>query len=199
MKKQLRKEILARRNALAEDELVSKSEAIKQRLLALPLWREARLVMIYVSFGSEVKTEELLQEALKQGKRLAVPFCQKGKRELIASEVLYYPEDLNPGTWGILEPRPGTLRPVNPKDIDLCIVPGVAFDVQGNRLGYGAGYYDGFLPRLRPEAWKVAVAFDIQIVSTTYPTEYDFPVDLIITETRIIGPFSSDKTINDGV
>ncbi|MGB9662445.1 MAG: 5-formyltetrahydrofolate cyclo-ligase [Moorellaceae bacterium] len=195
MKKQLRKEVLARRNTLPEEERTSKSEAIRQRLLALPFWHQARLVMIYVSFGSEVQTLELIRDALHQGKRLAVPFCRRDRRELIASEVLYFPEDLSPGAWGILEPREETLRPVRPQEIDLCLVPGVAFDVHGNRLGYGAGYYDGLLPRLRPEAWKIGLAFDIQIVPTTYPEEHDFPLDAVITESGLLGPFSPVKKL----
>ncbi|MGI9953482.1 5-formyltetrahydrofolate cyclo-ligase [Moorellaceae bacterium AZ2] len=188
MRKELRKEILARRNNLTAEAVARKSRAIQERLLSLSSWQEARTVMIYVSFGSEVRTEGLLQEALGQGKRVAVPYCQKEKRELIASEVYRYPEDLSPGTWGIMEPRLETLRPLDPQAIDLCIVPGVAFDEGGNRLGYGAGYYDRFLPNLRPGTPKIALAFDIQIVATTHPSLHDIPVDLIITETRIIKP-----------
>ncbi|GFN22052.1 5-formyltetrahydrofolate cyclo-ligase [Thermanaeromonas sp. C210] len=188
MKKELRREILTRRDSLPADAVARKSQAIQERLVRLLSWQEARMVMLYVSFGSEVKTGELLQEALRQGKRVAVPYCHREKRELIASEVYRYPEDLSPGTWGIMEPRRDTLRPVKPQAIDLCIVPGVAFDEEGNRLGYGAGYYDRFLPHLRPGTPKIALAYDLQIVASTHPSPYDIPVDLIITETRIIKP-----------
>lgn len=188
MKVHLRKEVLALRNLLTKEEQKKKNEAIFRRLLSLPAWEEANLVMIYVSFGSEVNTDYLIQKALAEGKKVAVPYCLREERKLIASILYDYPGDLIPRTWGILEPRPEALRPIEPRLIDLCLVPGVAFDIYGNRLGYGAGYYDRFLPHLRPEAHKIALAFEIQIVDTVFPTPQDVPVDLIITEARIIRP-----------
>jgi len=194
VKKELRKEILKKRDALTPEAVDRKSRAIHERLVGLRPWQEAGMIMLYASFGKEVKTGELLQQALREGKRVAVPYCLREGRQLIASEVYRYPEDLRPGTWGILEPRKDTLRPVNPQAIDLCIVPGVAFDEGGNRLGYGAGYYDRFLPQLRPGALKIALAYDLQIVTTTYPSPRDIPVDLIITESRIIEPVRDAKS-----
>jgi len=188
MKVHLRKEVLARRNLLTKEEQAKKSEAIHRRLLSLPAWEEATFVMIYVSFGSEVSTDYLIKKALTQGKMVAVPYCYREERKLIASKIYDYPGDLIPRTWGILEPRPEALRPIDPRLIDLCLVPGVAFDIFGNRLGYGAGYYDGFLPSLRAGTPKIALAFEIQIVNTVFPTPRDVPVDLIITEARIIRP-----------
>ncbi|MCG0278765.1 MAG: 5-formyltetrahydrofolate cyclo-ligase [Thermanaeromonas sp.] len=188
MKAYLRKEVLARRNALSEGERNKKNKAIHRRLLSLSAWEEANFLMIYVSFGSEVSTDYLIKKALAQGKKVAVPYCLREERKLMASVIYDYPGDLIPRTWGILEPRPEALRPVEPGLIDLCLVPGVAFDIYGNRLGYGAGYYDRFLPRLRPDAYKIALAFEVQIVDTVFPTPQDVPVDLIITEARMIRP-----------
>lgn len=188
MKAHLRKVILARKDLLTKEEQAKKSEAIHRRLLSLPAWEEATLVMIYVSFGSEVSTDYLIKKALAQGKRVAVPYCYREERKLTASIIYDYPGDLIPRTWGILEPRPESLRPIDPSYIDLCLVPGVAFDIFGNRLGYGAGYYDRFLPGLRAGTPKIALAFEIQIVDTVFPTPRDVPVDLIITEARIIRP-----------
>ncbi|MDK2817477.1 MAG: 5-formyltetrahydrofolate cyclo-ligase [Moorella sp. (in: firmicutes)] len=188
MKKQLRKQIIARRNALATAVREAKSEIIVKKVLELPAWQQAGIIMSYVSFGSEVATPALIKAALAGGKRVAVPLCVRDGRRLIASEVLAFPDDLQPGTWGILEPRPESLRPLEPELIDLVIVPGVAFDRGGNRLGYGAGYYDRFLATLRPGAMTIALAFTEQIVPDVYPEPHDRPVDMVITEAGIIEP-----------
>lgn len=188
LKKQLRKQIIARRNALATAVREAKSEIIVKKVLELPAWQQAGIIMSYVSFGSEVATPALIKAALAGGKRVAVPLCVRDGRRLIASEVLAFPDDLQPGTWGILEPRPESLRPLEPELIDLVIVPGVAFDRGGNRLGYGAGYYDRFLATLRPGAMTIALAFTEQIVPDVYPEPHDRPVDMVITEAGIIEP-----------
>ncbi|WP_406677004.1 5-formyltetrahydrofolate cyclo-ligase [Moorella sp. ACPs] len=188
MKKQLRQQIIARRDALAKTVREAKSEIIVNKLQGLPAWQQAGTIMSYVSFGSEVATPALIKAALAGGKRVAVPLCVRDGRRLIASEVLAFPDDLQPGTWGILEPRPESLRPLDPKLIDLVIVPGVAFDRAGNRLGYGAGYYDRFLATLRPETRTIALAFAEQIVPDVYPEAHDRPVDMVITDTEIIQP-----------
>ncbi|MDN5347099.1 MAG: 5-formyltetrahydrofolate cyclo-ligase [Clostridia bacterium] len=188
LKKELRQKILAVRSALPVEEVDAKSRLIAAHLQALPEWREAAVVMLYVAFRKEVETSGLICAALKEGKRVAVPVCVKGRRELVPSEVLSFPGDLSPGTWGILEPRPDTFRPLAPETIDLVVVPGVAFDRRGNRLGYGAGYYDNFLSKLKPGARAVALAFGFQVVETTYPDAHDLPVDLIVTEDGVIRP-----------
>ncbi|WP_258358639.1 5-formyltetrahydrofolate cyclo-ligase [Moorella sulfitireducens (nom. illeg.)] len=186
MKKQLRREIIARRNSLAAALREAKSRIILNKLQGLPVWQQAGVIMSYVSFGSEVATPELIKTALAGGKRVAVPLCVREGRRLIASEIFAFPGDLQPGTWGILEPRPECLRPLDPGLIDLAIVPGVAFDRAGNRLGYGAGYYDRFLATLRPGTKAVALAFAEQVVPDVYPEAHDRPVDVVITDVEII-------------
>ncbi|BCV22713.1 5-formyltetrahydrofolate cyclo-ligase [Moorella sp. Hama-1] len=198
MKKQLRKEIIARRNSLTAADREEKSALITRRVLALPVWRQARIIMCYVSFGSEVNTFPLIQAALEQSKRLAVPLCQPEGQSLLAAEILDFPGDLCPGTWGILEPRPEALRPVAPELLDLVLVPGVAFDRSGNRLGYGAGYYDRFLATLRPGARTIALAFTEQIVTDVYPQAHDRPVDMVITDQEIIEPGKDEGICADG-
>lgn len=154
--------------------------------------------MCYVSFGSEVNTFPLIQAALEQSKRLAVPLCQPEGQSLLAAEISDFPGDLRPGTWGILEPRPEALRPVAPELLDLVLVPGVAFDRSGNRLGYGAGYYDRFLATLRPGARTIALAFAEQIVTDVYPQAHDRPVDMVITDQEIIEPGKDEGICADG-
>ncbi|MDN5344787.1 MAG: 5-formyltetrahydrofolate cyclo-ligase [Clostridia bacterium] len=187
-KKQLRQEIIARRDALAEGVRQARSEIIVQKVLALPAWQQAAIVMSYVSFGSEVATPPLIEAALAGGKRATVPLCVREGRQLIAAEILHFPADLQPGTWGILEPRPERVRPLAPELIDLVIVPGVAFDRDGNRLGYGGGYYDRFLATLRPGATTIALAFREQLVPDVYPEAHDRPVQIVITDVEILRP-----------
>jgi 5-formyltetrahydrofolate cyclo-ligase len=120
------------------------------------------------------------------GKRVCIPKALPKSRELIPSLLLDWGEDLDPGAYEIPEPRSGALRPIEASEIDLLIVPGVAFDLKGNRLGYGGGYYDRFFPLLRPQTPLVALAFELQIVSWVPVEEWDQQVHCIVTEERVI-------------
>ncbi len=185
-KGEIRKKVLKARLALSTEEVDEKSVNILKRLLSLEEYRRAAVLMTYVDFRNEVRTGDLIRESLAQGKRVAVPFTDPQDRRLIPSLLLNFPEDLAPGTWGILEPAPGCLRPVKPAEIDLVVVPGVAFDEKGNRLGYGGGYYDRFLPQTRPDCFYVAPAFELQIRPELTPDPYDCPVHCLVTEKRVI-------------
>ena len=107
---------------------------------------------------------------------MVVPITDKANKALIPSEIIHFPEDLRPGTWGILEPAPDKIRPVDPKELDLVVVPGVAFSPDGDRLGYGGGFYDRFLPRTKPETVFAALAFELQIRDNVFPGQYDCPM-----------------------
>jgi len=186
MKKELRKKIIAARKDLAREVVDAKSAEIFKKIVSLKQYQKAKVIMAYLAIKNEVETVPFILQALAEGKRIIIPVCQKETTTIIPAEIKNYPEDLEPGAWGILEPKPDRLYPVDPQEIDLIIIPGVAFDEQGNRLGYGAGYYDRFLPRLRADVLKIAPAYDLQIVPTVYPGEYDRPVDIVVTETRIL-------------
>lgn len=186
MKKELRKKIIAARNDLPREAVDAKSAAIFQKIVCLEHYQKAEIIMTYLSIRNEVETESFILKARSEGKRVVIPVCRKETKTILPAEVKNYPEDLVPGTWGILEPKPDKLYPVDPAEIDLIIVPGVAFDEKGNRLGYGAGYYDRFLPLLRPGVLKIAPAFDLQIVPDVYGGEHDQPVDVVVTETRVL-------------
>lgn len=187
-KGEIRKRILAARRALTPEEVTEKSIHIVARLLDLPEYRAARTVMAYLDFRREVQTGPLVVAALAQGKRVAVPVTQAAARRLIPSLLVRYPEEVAPGTWGIPEPRPEYLRPIPITEIDLVVVPGVAFDPAGNRLGYGGGFYDRFLPLTREDCFWVAPAFELQIVDRIEAGPYDCPVHCIVTEERILRP-----------
>lgn len=154
---------------------------ILQRLVELPTWREARLVLTYVSFGSEVDTHGLMQAAWSAGKQVAVPRCRRSHSldfYVISSE-----DDLEPGLRGLMEPSPDCGRPLTPPQMvgSLCIVPGLVFDADGYRIGYGGGYYDRFLAFYPGE--KVALVRSRQLSGNPLPRdEHDVPVDWLVSE-----------------
>lgn len=182
----MRKQIFALRDSLAAGEISDKSGAIGGQLEQLPFYREARVIMFFLSFRSEVDTSGMVKDNLARGKRVLVPKAVHEGRGLIPSELIDYEKDLAPGYYGIPEPQPGTLRPVDPLAIDLLIVPGVAFDLQGNRLGYGGGYYDRFFERLRPGVPLVALTFELQLVEEVPVEPWDRRMDWLVTEERAI-------------
>jgi 5-formyltetrahydrofolate cyclo-ligase len=184
-KKQLRKKILALRDGLPTEERREKSASIHRNLFSLPEFAAAQSVAFFVSFKSEVLTESMIREALTLSKVVAVPTTDLTNRRLLFSRIIDYTGDLAPGTWGIPEPQPDRVRPVALEEIDLVITPGAAFDQQGQRIGYGGGFYDGLLKSFHKPS--VALAYAVQMVEEV-PTVsgHDEPVDIIITEEGII-------------
>ncbi len=180
MKDKLRKQVLNKRFNLAPEQRRAASAEIEARLFGLPEFRAASTVMFYASFQSEVETHHMIRRALAEGKRVVLPRV-KGK-ELELLEIENFDRDMAPGAWGILEPEGG--KPAQLKDIGLIVLPGAAFDEQGNRIGYGAGYYDKLLPLYRGRT--AALAFELQLVSAVPAASHDIPVQKIITEKRVI-------------
>ncbi|RKL62167.1 5-formyltetrahydrofolate cyclo-ligase [Thermoanaerobacteraceae bacterium SP2] len=188
-KKELRRIFLKTRSELAAEDIIEKSAKIMSRLFSLSEFRGAKTIMFYVDAGNEVKTRDGLTKALSEGKRVVVPKVKKGYG-LLAIEIKSL-DELSPGTFGILEPAGE--KGISPEEIDLVVVPGVAFDKKGNRMGYGAGYYDSFLPKLRPEVKKVAIAFEMQVTDSLPAEEHDVKMDMIITENTLYS-FSAETT-----
>ncbi len=135
-KRRLRQQMQKKRDALPAANRVIHSAAILQRLFELAAMRSARWVKFYVSYGSEVETLGMIAHALTHGKRVAVPKVE-GESRLILSELCNPARELTPGWRGIPEPRPEFVRPVALEEMDLMVVPGIAFDEKGNRLGQG--------------------------------------------------------------
>jgi 5-formyltetrahydrofolate cyclo-ligase len=185
IKQVLRKDILSKRLALSPQKVEEKSDNIHKKLYQFKIYQDAKIMMVYIDFRHEVKTAAVITNSLSQGKRIVIPVCKENGK-LIPSEVYQFPEDLEPGAWGILEPKPGRLRPIDPAEIELILVPGVAFDQRGNRLGYGAGYYDRFLAKLPSSTLIIALAYELQLVEDVFPAEHDMPVHYILTEDRLI-------------
>ncbi|ABB13654.1 5-formyltetrahydrofolate cyclo-ligase [Carboxydothermus hydrogenoformans] len=184
-KKVLRKEILNKRAAQTPAEIAAKSSRILTLLKAFAPYQQARTVMVYLDFRGEVKTREIIRDLWAYGKKVVIPVTVLSEKKLLPVYLRDF-GDLVEGTYGILEPKEEARTIAEPEVIDLVLVPGVAFDLKGNRLGYGAGFYDRFLPNLQPAVKKVALAFELQIVPKIPTGPHDIPMDYIITEERII-------------
>jgi 5-formyltetrahydrofolate cyclo-ligase len=183
-KRAIREESHARRNAQPnKDEL---SREIVARFMGLPEYAAAKTVMFYVDVRSEVRTRNDLANALATGKRIVVPYCVDGELELLHLEDM---DELQIGMYKILEPK-SELRTVQAKrveveQLDLIMVPGVAFDRRGGRMGHGKGYYDKLLEHARLDTPLVALAFECQMFPEVPVAEHDIFMDKIITEAAV--------------
>ncbi len=182
-KDEVRKVCLGQRISLGEKERNRKSKIIQQRLMDLPEYRQAQTVMLYLNFREEVETTALAEATIAGRKKLVLPRCASD-RILLPLEVGDLEQDIESGTYGIHEPKLA-LRAAEPSEIDLIIVPGTAFDLQGNRLGYGGGYYDRFLMRLKPLTPIVALGFECQVIGQVPVGQNDVKMTMLITENAV--------------
>ena len=185
-KRGIRKRILELRNAMSLEAIAAKSGEIVRRLKELPEIRELSTLMVFLNFGSEVVTDGLIAWGWDAGKRIVVPLCRPASRVLTPCWIDSF-ADLETGHYGIREPKVDRLRVVPPGEIDAVLVPAVAFDRRGYRVGYGGGYYDRFLPKV-PQAVRIGAAFACQIVPEVPIDRYDVQVERIATEEGIIIP-----------
>jgi 5-formyltetrahydrofolate cyclo-ligase len=187
-KEEIRRRMLAARDALSEPEQLDRSNIIFSRVVRAWEWQQARTVLLYASFGSEVRTDRLMRAALQSGKRLILPHVNRKTKRLD----LYFVEEpdrqLVPGTWSIREPDPSQCEKVPLTEVDCIIAPGVAFDQWGGRLGYGGGFYDRLLASLPPElaAKSLGLTYEQQIVGEVPQGFFDTRVSVIATELRLV-------------
>jgi len=180
-KQQIREQAHANRNAQEnKDEL---SREIVARCMQLPEYQQAKTVLFYIDVRSEVRTRNDLALALLSGKKIVVPYCVDGELELFHLENV---EELAIGMYKILEPkeelRSVVAKIVDVKEIDLIIVPGVAFDRRGGRTGHGKGYYDKLLEHARLDTPLVALAFECQLFDEIPMQDHDVFMDKVVTE-----------------
>ncbi len=181
-KRAVRRAAIERRDLLSEDERSAKSERIVERVLALPEVGAAGSVMAFWSFGSEVQTLALIERLHGSGTRVVLPRVVEGELEAVA----YAPGDpVTAASFGAMEPAGPEVVPA--EEVDLVIVPGVAFDRRGGRVGYGGGFYDRLFSKA-PSVRAVAVAFALQLVDEVPQGGSDSPVDVIVTEDEVIRP-----------
>lgn len=186
-KKAFRKLALQKRNSLSADQRASASKEIQKRLISLPAFEKAQVIMGYMDFKSEVICTDILRFALNQGKRVVIPISLPKTRTLLLSEITDLDRDFEKDYYGISVPKKEFFREISPEKPDFVIVPGVAFSKERFRMGYGAGYYDNFLERLRPDTPFAALAFEIQIFDTIPTEPHDKQMTFVVTEKRILG------------
>lgn len=183
-KSALRESVLHRRDAMQYTARITANRVIIREITALTAYRQSSVVLAYAGFGSELQTDSFLRHVLDDGKTLVLPKVDRLKKTLDLYEVEDPDRDLEPGTWGISEPKAEECRVAEIDAVEFVLVPGVAFDANGGRLGYGAGFYDKLLAGSKVRPHLVAGAFDTQIVETVPVDHHDVPVDLVITESR---------------
>ena len=183
-KERLRKCVLAVRTGLDRGQVAVSGQAILKRVLGLEAYRQAKLVHTYVSSKeNEVDTRALICACLAQGKRVAVPVVMPGTKTL-SHALISGLDQLVVGPWGLAQPDPAaaTWLPAEAQ-IDLVVVPGLAFDRRGQRIGWGGGYYDRFLAQV--QAVKIGLCYDALVLDCIPGEPHDVPVDMVVAETAI--------------
>ncbi len=173
------------RDQQTSGEIERKSLKITEKVQTLPEYQKARVIACYVNKGSEVQTRPMIKKALATGKKVLVPIVEKDSRDLIFSEITSLNE-LIPGTFGIPEPNPDLTRPKSLSLTNLLFVPGIAWDLDGYRLGWGRGYFDTTLKQLPDGSTSIGLSFELQLVNRIPREQFDLPVDMLVTENRVV-------------
>ena len=191
-KKILRKEVLEKRNNLDFNKKEEMDKEILKKFYETQYYKKAKKIFIYISYSSEINTKEIINKALKDNKKIYIPRTEFKTRHMDAVEITSL-DNLVESTYGILEPSKEAPY-IDPNELDLIVVPGVAFDRNGGRMGYGAGFYDRYFKKIKKEnikkIVKLALAYEIQMLNEVPMNEQDVPVDYIITENEFI--YASD-------
>ena len=173
-KQELRRTIRERKRAMTEEEIVERSNALAEKFYHTPAYQAASTIYGYLPYNQEVRTVPMLEQALRDGKKVAVPKCYGDEMKFI------YLDDLTKvakGYAGI--PEPIADEPVAHDETALVLMPGLAFDPQGHRIGYGGGFYDKFLSR-EPNHPTLALCYDFQMLPHLDTEEHDIPVDTVL-------------------
>jgi 5-formyltetrahydrofolate cyclo-ligase len=180
-KRSIRAQFLSERRALKLEICIAKSAEIQHKFLLSEQFHCADCLALYSTIHNEVLTEVVARQALKAGKTLVYPRVKNDDLEFV--EVLDLTE-LVPGTFGVLESQGNRLVPV--EELDLVVVPGVAFDLAGHRLGYGRGFYDRALLACRSDCTKVGFAYDSQLLAALPSAKHDQKLSMLMTEQRTL-------------
>lgn len=190
-KEKIRKKLIHKRRALTQLEVKKNSSKIFHRLISTDEFKNAKTILFYVSKDNEARTIPTIEFALKNKKIVCVPKVDVTKHIFHPIRISSSDKDLHKGHFGIHEPLFETKNIVPVKNIDLIIVPGIAFDLNGHRLGWGKGYYDKFLEKAK-RIHKIGLAFDFQILPELPKDKHDVPVDMVMTEKRTMKAIRKD-------
>lgn len=185
-KQGIREKLLERLLSLTKNEIKRRSKDVEDRLSELPIYKQAKVIMVYYPLRGEVDILRKIRKDLGS-KRFCFPVMDLKAKNLRIFEITNLDEDFCAGAWGVMQPDTEKTKELNIKEIDVVIVPGLAFDRQRNRLGRGAGFYDRFLQDITPPTKKVGIAFEFQILENL-PTNlsWDQKVDTVVSENFII-------------
>ena len=175
MKSELRKQVLQDMKAIPREQKQAMDQALTERFLKHPFYQEARVIATYLSFPHEFQTQELIDQALKDGKKVLIPKTYpKGRMDF----VVYDAQQLVKTSFGLLEPQ-GNLEVVAASQIDLIHVPGLAFTTKGYRIGYGGGYYDRYLEHFTGHTLSTVYHYQVQ---DFIPEDHDIPVQEVLID-----------------
>ena len=179
-KQKLRERMLSELSGLKEVDRTNKSLSIKEKLFATSEFRKAKIILFYASLKNEVNTDEMIKEAQAQGKLIGLVSVFEKDKKLVPYLVSDIDTELKMGAYGIMQPNKELAKSISLDQLSLVIVPGLAFDSKGNRLGRGKGYYDRFLKTLPQDISTIGLAFDFQIVDDLPHSSQDSPVKKLI-------------------
>ena len=182
----IRKMIVQKREELGGLEKEEKNIAIAQRLFGMDEFKKSKTIFCFLSTSFEVQTERIILESLRLGKQVLVPLLDPGGENLKASRIPSMDIDFVIGEYGVRQPTPEFLDIVPFSNIDFVVVPGLAFDNFGNRIGYGGGFYDKFFKKITRDVNRVAVSYDFQLFNLVPRSDLDEPVHFLITETKAL-------------
>jgi len=183
---QIRADIANTISALSESEIQEKTSAVGNRLFEFANFLESKIALLYVNGNLEVQTKSIIQKSYSYNKIVVLPAFDPESFKMKLMKVDTSEQELTPGPRGVLEPDASKCKVVPMDRIDIAIIPGLAFDEKGGRIGSGTGYYDRLIPRLAITTRKVALTFEEQLVPQVPMESHDKHVDIIITDKRII-------------
>ena len=169
---------------MEKEEVENNSKLIMDKIVGLKAYKQSKVIFVYMDFKNEVMTSDLIKHMLAEKKRVVIPYTDIVNTLVIPSEITEE-ADLKLSPFGYYEPK--KIMPVDVEEIDLVLVPGVVFDKNLNRIGFGKGYYDRILKNLKPGAKKIGLAHDFQVLDEIPAEDHDIKMDMIITESSSYG------------
>lgn len=185
-KKSVLAEISQKLAKFTKNEMADKQAQIEQNLLEFANFREAQLSLLYIERSSEIPTEKIIRDSLDMKKGIVLPSFSDARNAINLLRIHNYDIDLIKGDDGILEPNPETCKKVNLDQIDIAVIPGLAFDEKGGRLGFGESFYNRLIAKLPETTRKISIAFEEQVADHIQMESRKYNLDIIITDKRII-------------
>ena len=182
----IRQDMRRRRDAMSLDDVLNLSRAVEDRLFACKDFSACQNIMFFLSFGNEVRTDEMIKRSLDESKQVYVPRLITRERRLEVCEITDMDQEFELGSYDIREPSRQNSKLVSPSMIDAVIAPGLAFDRSGGRIGFGGGYFDWLFKQLPDEALRLGVAYEFQVVDSIPQDSWDERVQTIFTENDTI-------------